>query len=289
MTDSPWILDVNQTTFAQEVLERSRSVPVVVDFWAPWCGPCRTLGPILEKLALETPGRFLLVKINSDQNPALSQKLGVKGIPAVKLFLDGQMVDEFTGALPESQVRRFLDEAIPSEADNLAAQGVMLEQEGATAEAFACYRQALEHDPKHDESLLGMARVLMTSGRPQEAAAFIERLSPLMAHSPDVKAILAQLAFSNAANPDDEALDALRRAVETTPGDLAARMELGRALVGIGRYEEAMEQFLAVVRQDRQFDEAAGRVAMVQVFDLLGFDNPLTVQYRAKLSAILFS
>ncbi|MBF0260923.1 MAG: tetratricopeptide repeat protein [Magnetococcales bacterium] len=285
MAESRWIGNVDGGTFAREVLERSRSVPVLVDFWASWCGPCRTLGPILEKLAVEMDGRFHLAKIDSDRDPELARRYGVRGIPAVKLFVDGEMVDEFTGALPEVQVRRFLDQSLPGEADKQVGAARLAEGASDWERAADHYRQALALDETHGEALLGMARVALELGDPDGARTALERLKPRDRERVEAKALIARLAFG-AAEAD---LDSLRGRVAERPEDLEARMALGEALVAREQYAEGMDCFLEVVRRDRSHGDDAGRKALLRVFDLLGPGHPLIRAYRQKLSTLLFA
>lgn len=285
MTESQWIGNVDESTFGREVLERSRQTPVLVDFWAVWCGPCRTLGPILEKLAEEMQGRFFLAKIDSDRDPELARRYGVRGIPAVKLFVDGVVVDEFTGALPESQVRRFLDQALPGEADKLVGVARLAVEMADWDAALERYQAALAHDGEHAGALLGMARVLLELGRNPEAQAFLNRLKPRDREGVEAKALAARLAFG-ASEVD---LEERMARVAADPEDLAALLDLGEALVARERYAEGMEQFLEVVRRDRNFAEDGGRKAMVRVFDLLGPGHPLIPKFRQRLSALLFA
>lgn len=284
MTQGKWVMEADQKTFVKVVLEQSRTVPVLVDFWAPWCGPCRTLGPILEKLALEMQGRFVLVKIDSDRNPGLAKQFGVRGIPAVKLVMGGQVVDEFTGAQPESVIRQFLDRGIPSEADRFADQGMMYEEQGDARRALAAYEESLRCRSDHPEALLGMVRVLWEEGREEEARAVMTRLDAKTAEGPQAKALLARMAFATGG----ASLRALQQAVAAAPGDLAARLQLGKALVASGQHQEGMEQFLEIVRVDREFEEDIGRKSLIQVFDLLGPTSPLVATYRSRLASLLF-
>ncbi|MEO5339140.1 MAG: tetratricopeptide repeat protein [Magnetococcus sp. MYC-9] len=282
-----WLIDVDQGSFDRDVLERSSDVPVLVDFWAPWCAPCRALGPLLEKLAREMEGRFVLAKVDSDQNPELSREYGVRSIPAVKLFVDGEVEDEFSGALPEQAVRQFLDRAIPSPLDRLAQQAGILADQGAWNKAEELFAQVLEQNPNHVLSLLGMIRVLLNSNRATEAHPFFARLPMKTAESAEGKLLRARIAFSG--GRDKENVEELQEKVATAPGNLAARMALGHGLVKSERYAEGMDQFLEVVRRDKNSQDSAGRKALLQVFDLLGPGHALVAEYRPKLSAILFS
>lgn len=278
------IIDVDQASFAKEVVERSAKVPVLVDFWAPWCAPCRALGPILEKLAKEMNGRFLLAKINTDQNPGVAKQFNIRGIPAVKLLVNGQVVDEFTGALPEPALRQFLDRALKSDADKQANQGAMFEGQGDLEQAAACYREVLEIEPHHPGAILGLTRILLSLGQVAEAKEQFGQLDAKAAASPEAKSLAARIAFAE--NPVDMA--ALERAVAANPRDLGARLALGRALIAHNRTREAMDQFLEIVGIDREFQEDIGRKSLLQAFDLLGPGHPLVAEYRPRLSGLLF-
>ncbi len=287
MAESSWVIDVDEETFSTEVLERSKSIPVLVDFWAPWCGPCRTLGPRLEKLAEEKAGDLILAKINADDNPNLSQTHKVRGIPAVKLFVNGQVVDEFTGALPESAIRKFLEKNTPSEADELAKKAGELATAGHLQQAESLYEQALQRDPGHYQGILGLSWVRMKSGRLDDARKIFSHLTGKAAASEGAKILRAQLAFAGDGNDDD--LEPLEARLAVDPSDLETRLALARALIGRERYEQGLDQLLEIVRRDRGFQDDAGRKGVLQVFDLLGPKHPLVPTYRSKLSAVLFS
>jgi putative thioredoxin len=288
MKKQEWLVEVDQSSFDRDVLERSSDVPVLVDFWAPWCAPCRALGPILEKLLREMEGRFVLAKVDSDKNPELSREYGVRSIPTVMLFVDGEVEDEFTGALSESAIRQFLDRAIPSPLDRLAQQAGILADQGAWGKAGEIFAQVLEQNPSHVPGLLGMIRVLLNSGRGSDAQPYFARLPIKTAESPEGKLLRARIAFSGGRG-DAVNLDDLREKVAASPGNLAARMALGHGLVKSDRYAEGMDQFLEVIRRDKNAQESAGRKAIIQVFDLLGPTHALVAEYRPRLSAILFS
>ncbi|MBF0428703.1 MAG: tetratricopeptide repeat protein [Magnetococcales bacterium] len=286
MMDTQWVKSVDKASFVQEVLEQSKTVPVLVDFWATWCGPCRTLGPILEKLANEMKGRFILAKIDSDHNPELARQYGVRGIPSVKLFMDKVVVNEFTGALPESRIRDFLDKALPSEQDKWVARGREAEERNDLEGALELYHAVLSAEPAHVAGLLGLTRVLLALGRIPEANETFARVKPRDQESVEARNLKAKLAFVGIPVVDQ---DSLAAKVAENPSDLAARLALGEALVAQEQYALGLEQFLEVVRANRTFQDDAGRKAVIRVFDLLGPGHPLIAQYRPRLSALLFA
>jgi putative thioredoxin len=283
MTAHPaFVRDVDEATFERDVIDRSRQVPVVVDFWAAWCGPCRVLGPVLERLAAESGGGFELVKVDVDRNPNLAQRYRVQGIPAVKGFRDGGMVSEFTGALPEPRVREWLTALLPSAADRLAADGRDAEERGDLPAAEHAFRAALDAQAGHAAASIGLARVLATRGNTEEA----ERLLRPFAHDPEAQRVRARLRFQAAARGAD--LSALRARIEADPRDVAAQYELGLALAGDDAYTAALDHLLEAVRLDRRYADDGARKAMLELFTLLGDDDPRTRDYRRRLSSVLF-
>jgi putative thioredoxin len=282
-----WTKDVSEENFEAEVLERSNAVPVLVDFWAPWCGPCKVLGPLLEKLAAEYAGEFLLAKVNVDENQGLASVFGIQGIPAVKLFKDGDLASEFTGALPEPMVREFLSKFLPSAADKQAEQAAELEAEGKISEAKALYQAILESDPNHAGSLLGMGRLALAEGNQDAALSYLDKISEVAGERQEADRLLARLKLQSGAAAQNEAV--LREKVKSEPNNIAARFELAQALAGVEKYEEALNEFLNIVKADRTFQDDGARKAMIQIFEVLGSENPLTDKYRSELAKVLFS
>ncbi|MFO1206512.1 MAG: co-chaperone YbbN [Burkholderiales bacterium] len=276
--------DVNEADFDQAVIEASRKVPVLVDFWAEWCAPCRALKPILEKLADEYGGRFLLAKVDADRNPNLTSRYGVRGIPSVKAFVSGALVDEFSGALSEAAVRRFIDGLMPTEADELRIQAEEAKTAGRSDEALALLARAAELEPRNDGVQLDRAEILLELNRVDEARALLDALNPLTRGDPRAANMIAQVAFAGT-SPDDAAdLDAR---VAANPDDVAARLALANASVKSGHYETAMEQLLEIIRRDRSFENDVGRRTMLHVFNLLGNEGDLVNRYRRLMAAAL--
>jgi putative thioredoxin len=276
------VRDVDEATFARDVLERSNHVPVVVDFWAAWCGPCRVLGPVLERLAAESGGAWDLVKVDTDRNPRLSQQYRIQGIPAVKAFRDGKVVSEFTGALPEPRVRSWLQGIVPSQADQLVAEGRRAQDRGDTVTAERNYRAALQQDADHAAAAIALAGLLIDQGHTEEAQNLIAKFPT----NPEAQKLSARLSLKQAAGNAD--FSALKARLEADPRDVAAHYELGRALAGDEAYASALDHLLEAVRIDRKHANDGARKAMLDLFALLGEDDPRTREYRQRLSSVLF-
>ena len=279
------VLDVRDTDFDREVLQRSAKRPVVVDFWASWCGPCRSLGPLLERLAAEHAGAFVLARVNVDEEPRLAQGFAVRAIPTVLGFRDGKIVAEFTGAQPEPALRQFLAALLPTEADRAVADAETLARAGDAAGAEARFREALDLDAHQPRALLGLARTLAERAQESEALDLLERVTGSAALEAEAERLAAELR-TRLGGGEDEA--ALRARIAADPGDLAARLALGRARAGRQRWEEALAELLEVVHRDAAFEDEAARKAMLDVFALLGADHALVARFRGELARLLF-
>lgn len=285
------MLNTTGSTFQRDVIDASRELPVLVDFWAPWCGPCRTLGPMLERLEEESAGRFRLVKINSDENPELSAQFGVRSIPYVVAFVDGRPVDSFVGVLPESQLRTFIERVAPNPSEIERRKALALLEAGDRAGAAAALRAALALDPANDDARLALAGLLLDATTEPTAQSMIAEALDLLAktgaliqQTPRFRALQTRLDSLEQAARLPSA-DELQRRIAAQPDDLQARADLARLLIAQGQFEPALEQLLEIVSRDRTFGEA--RTAILAVFDLMA-DRPETVsKYRRRLASAL--
>jgi putative thioredoxin len=278
--------DVGEADFAEVVLARSKERPVVVDFWAPWCGPCRVLGPILEKEVAALDGRVSMVKVNTDQNPRLATQFHIQGIPAVKAFRDGQVVAEFVGAQPLAYVRRWLAGLAPSPSAEALAKGNAALKAGRPAEAEAALRPLLEDGEARDQAAVLLARALLAGGKADEVRPVLERIDARSPAAEAIPAIERLLAFGEEAKRyggEDKA----RAAVDEDPKDLEARHALASALAARGELGGALDQFLDIVTRNRKFRDDAARLSMLAIFEHLGNDHQLTQDYRRKLQIVL--
>jgi putative thioredoxin len=287
------MVEIGQTSFEREVIEASRDVPVLVDFWAPWCGPCRTLGPRLERLEHDYDGRFRLVKVNSDQNPELSAQFRVRSIPYVVAFVDGEPVDAFVGALPEPQLREFVDRLLPNPSEAERRKARRLADSGQLAEAVAALRAAIALDPNATQVHLDLAEILLERlPAPIDETRIAEAERALMAVAPKLredarwKALSTRLASLKgvASGPDERQL---RDRIQANPGDLQARLDLAQRHIARREFEPALAQLIEVVERDRAFGDDAGRRTMLSVFELAAQQPALVSGYRKRLAAVL--
>lgn len=286
------IKDATDASFIADVVEASKTTPVVVDFWATWCGPCKQLGPALEKAVLAARGAVKLVKVDIDRNPAYAGQLRVQSIPAVFAFVDGRPVDGFMGALPDSQVKQFIERvakmgkgAAGSPADDLLAMAKESLELGDMGGAAQAYAQILQMDPAHVKAIGGLARLYQQAGDLERAAEVLE-MAPAGAKDPDIDAVRAALALAAEA-PSETAEFEARLAAD--PDDHEARVELAKALAASGQMHEAVDQLIESIRRDRAWNEEAARKQLLTVFEAAGPMSDVAKQGRRKLSSILFS
>ncbi|QET02493.1 MULTISPECIES: thioredoxin [Cupriavidus] len=278
--------DVTLQNFEAEVIELSRQVPVLVDFWAPWCGPCRTLGPMLEKLEAEAGGTWRLAKVNVDENQQLAAHFGVRSIPHVVAFVDGEAVDQFTGVLPESGLREFLERLSPNPADLALVEARHRLEAGDRDGAQEAFLAALDYDPTADDVRLAYISFLLDGNAIAEAEAEFARLSPQATQLDGFAALRTRIdAMQNVSDmPDAGTLNAR---VEANPADLPARLDLARVLIARREYEGALAQLLEIVRRDRTFEDDAGRKTMLSVFDMLTEQPEIVSRWRRQLATAL--
>jgi|TARA_Y100000814_G_scaffold224779_1_gene168714 putative thioredoxin len=289
--DGTSIVESNTDQFSTDVIEKSQKLPVLVDFWAPWCGPCKTLTPVIEKIVNEYQGRLALVKINVDENQALASQMRVQSIPMVVAFKDGAPVDGFAGALPESQLREFIDKLFEGEVSPLEKMvneaGSFLEN-GDIAEAVRLYSQVVEVDPKNPLGHAGLIRAMMVENKTDEALNYIEALDAALKNSNEVSGLKAALELLESES-NSEDLELLRQNLDNDPEDPDARYDLAVSLYGKGKVEESIDMLVELVKTHGQWNEDAARSQLLKIFEARGHLDEHTIEGRRKLSSVLFS
>jgi len=290
----PHIKDGSIETFQADVLEASREVPVIVDFWAPWCGPCKQLGPAIEKVVRDAKGAVKLVKINIDENQEIARQLRIQSIPTVYAFKNGQPVDGFMGAIPESQIRAFVQNLGGGHGGHDHAADVLAAADeafagGDLATAAQAYGHVLQDEPGHPKAVAGLARCYLKSGDVERAKATLQLVRPDSAGDEAVRAVEAELKLLEQGSKASGELDAHRSKLAANPNDHQARFDLALALDASGKREEAIEELLTIIKRERKWNDEGARKHLVTLFDAMGPADPRTIDARRKLSSILFS
>ena len=293
------IVDGDQATFMKDVVEASRSIPVLVDFWATWCGPCKTLTPTLEKVTRAAGGRIKLVKIDIDKNRGLVQQLvqlglPLQSVPTVAAFWQGQIADLFQGALPESDVKRFVETLLKSAGGTMPAADLVADakkamEDGNPQEAAGLFSELLEQEAENPEAWAGLVRALLAMGDEEQARDALEQVPQKIAEHPEVTGARSALALATEGRAARDKLGVFEAALAADPGDHQARYDLATALNAMDRREEAADALLEIIRRQRGWNEDAARLQLLKFFEAWGFDDAATMAARRKLSAILFS
>jgi putative thioredoxin len=291
------IKDGTDASFVADVIEASRKTPVIVDFWAPWCGPCKQLGPALEKAVRAERGAVKLVKIDTDKNPRFAGQLGVQSIPAVYAFFQGRPVDGFVGAVPESSIKQFVKRLVqvaggaggPSPIEEALAMAKEALAEGDAASAGNLYTQILQHEPENAEAIAGLAKIAIAAKDLARARAVLDKAPAAAQGHPEVTAAKAALELAEAGAKAAGGIGEYEQRLARNADDHEARLELANALFAAGRREEAVEHLLGLVKKARAWNEEAARKQLVKLFEAMGPTDPLTVSARRRLSSILFS
>ena len=294
---APVIMESDTAGFMADVMEASKEVPVIVDFWATWCGPCKTLTPILESVVEQANGAVRLVKIDVDKNPDLSAQLRIQSIPTVYAFKDGQPVDAFQGALPQSEVQQWVDQLItqhgggiePSPVEQALAAAEEAFEAGDVGGAGALYAQVLNQDEHNTKALAGMARCYLKADKIDKAREIVDQITDEVRDADEIRAVISALELAEAGSSAVVETDSLRARLADDPADPQARFDLAVALYGGGDAEAAVDELVELFRRDREWNDDAARQQLLKIFEALGPTDPLTVAGRRKLSSILFS
>lgn len=280
--------DTRLETFSDDVLQASKTAPVLVDFWAPWCGPCKSLMPVLMNLADEYAGAFKLAKVNIDEQQQLAQQFGVRSVPTVKLVKNGKIVDEFVGAQSAETIRAMLDKHVVKESD-VNMQAALQRYQQGDKQAIADMIAIINANPANNNIRMQYVDVLLQEKQFDDAKMILKALPENLRNKPEVAGLLSRLEFMGQSDIEANGdANSLLAAIEKDPNDCESRYQLGTIYIRQANYEAALEQFLEIMRRDRKFNDDAGRTGILKVFEMLGGSGPLVSRYRQKMASLLY-
>ena len=282
-----WVLNVDEATFQEDVIERSKETPVLIDFWAPWCGPCRQLSPLLEKVAAARGGAVVVAKINTDENPELAQYFQVEGIPAVFAIKDAQVVDQFTGLLPEAELNKWLDPIAPSKGDSDPLKQAEALEASNPKSAIKLYRELMKQEMYADPATLGLGRVLVATKAYAEALDVLKPLGDSGEFGSAAERLRKQIAMLEK-TPDPAEVAAARKKVAAEPENAKLRLQLGTLLAKSAKYKEALDELLVAAENDRELGKGEVKALMVDIFHIVGVRSEMADEYRARLQGLLY-
>jgi len=297
VSDQTTIMDTTATNFAADVLDASQSIPIIVDFWAPWCGPCKQLTPIIEKVVTEAGGKVRLVKLNIDEAPQIAQQMRIQSIPAVYAFFQGRPVDGFMSALPESQVKSFIDRIVqmasdaagPSPIDEAIEQAKTVLESGDASTAHKIYAQVLQQEPDNVKAKAGMGRCYLATGQVDGAQSVLDSIPDDQRKEPEVAALRTALELTVQAENSSGETTTLQAKVDSDPNDLQARFDLALSYFAQGDNEQAIDALVEILRKNRSWNENAAKEQLVKIFEALGDAHPHTVEGRQKMASAIFA